>query len=493
MTSTSESSETVLDRAPSMTSLVHWGYLESINPSNHVQRITLKAREVHFGRAELDDGGESHFSYVVLPGDTVSTHHATFRWNGERDHMATVMVSDQSTNGTYVDGLRIGPENVLQIFDGHEICFGCLVPIQGQPDHDYRYTFHFVFKFDTQPGVPTRGRRKTEALATHYHLQNYLGGGAHGVVHKAIHKTTGTVWAVKSSFKDDIKNESFTSFAGQEVLSLLNLRHQNICRLKEVFFRLDGQVVDCVLEYVAGAQLDSLGFLNEEEVREIAYQLSAGITHMHGRNIYHGDLKPNNVMLTYEHPVTVKIIDFGMARLGSGFNLDLATRSRWSAPESYLQLVRLTFANTPLHAVGLWDSWSLGLIIFYLLSSVEAFEQATPGGERPFETGVDVIRWHHLKDNSPVAQEAVQSLLVVDPVDRSTVTGFFRTHEWLADYLPNQTLLADADGDNRARAKRLRQKREVVNSKREKARIIVDAPRRRRSTRTTRLQLQVFM
>ncbi|KAJ7049751.1 kinase-like domain-containing protein [Mycena amicta] len=452
-----ESAPYLLPDRPPRSNLLHWGYLEPLNPSPNVQRVRLTAREIYIGRTEFqyhidveerngglvneeEDEDAYTTSYVVLPGETISKLHATFQWNGRYGSAATVMLTDRSSNGTFVDGVKLGQTNIRQVYDGHEISFGCPVPIQGQPEHDYRYIFRFIFEFDGQP-ESLRGRRKTEALFTHYDLQKLIGSGAHGVVHKASHKGTGLPWAVKSAFRDvekEEQNSSFTSLAGQEVVTLLNLHHGNICRLKEVFFRLDGAVVDSVLEFVPGVTLQCLDGLADAHVREIAYQLSCGITYMHGRNIYHGDLKPDNVMITRAQPWTVKIFDFGLARLGSGFNVDLLACHRYSAPEARLQIDRLTFANTSPQYIGLWDSWAVGLMIFSLLTSAPPFVKRPPHHEGPFEIGIDQIEWHLLSSNSPIVQDAVKTLVVVDPTDRSTVSGFFRTHAWFTDYVPNR-------------------------------------------------------
>nr|GAT57512.1 CAMK/RAD53 protein kinase [Mycena chlorophos] len=433
--------------------LLHWGFLEPINPSPRVQRIVLVAREVYVGREEfaeppevevpgpreVEGGDEYTMAAVMLPCETISTHHATFFWNGKYGAAATVSLLDHSTNGTFVDGVRIGVDNFKQIYDGHEVCFGCLVPIREQPDDDYRYIFRFLFEFDGHPET-LRGRRKTESLFVHYELGRFIASGAHGVIHKAANKQTGKFYAVKSTFRDpDREDASLTALASQEVVVLTNLRHHNICKLKDVFFRLDGEVVDSVLEYVDGARLDSIDNLQETHVREIAYQLCEGITYMHGRSVFHGDLKPDNVMLTRREPCTVKIVDFGMARVGTGFNIDLVTHHRWGAPEAGLQIRRMTFANTPLQNIGLWDSWALGLIIFFLLTSEPPFVKHTPpGADTPFEVGIDTIQWHLLTNNgtSDVAQDFVRSLIVVDPTARASVSGVFRTHDWFHRYKP---------------------------------------------------------
>ena len=52
--------------------------------------------------------------------------------------------------------------------------------------------------------------------------------------------------------------------------------------------------------------------LKPEHLKNLAYQMLAGIHYLHSNFILHRDLKPDNLMLASDG--TLKIIDFGMAR-----------------------------------------------------------------------------------------------------------------------------------------------------------------------------------
>ncbi|KAG0556602.1 hypothetical protein KC19_11G066300 [Ceratodon purpureus] len=75
------------------------------------------------------------------------------------------------------------------------------------------------------------------------------------------------------------------------------------------------------------------------EAIQIVVQIAKGIRHLHGQNIYHGDLKPNNVLIDGEiGPMSVKLADFGLVKTKRRTTL-VSQRTlcshmiAWSAPE----------------------------------------------------------------------------------------------------------------------------------------------------------------
>lgn len=53
----------------------------------------------------------------------------------------------------------------------------------------------------------------------------------------------------------------------------------------------------------------------EPECRVVLKQLMEVLRYLHSRNITHRDLKPENVMLVDPHSLTIKLADFGLAKL----------------------------------------------------------------------------------------------------------------------------------------------------------------------------------
>lgn len=96
------------------------------------------------------------------------------------------------------------------------------------------------------------------------------------------------------------------------------------CQVRRSLFKVSG--VELLMEYLDGSNLDEYKErIQSEEDRSPAENksrlfrrlivvfgnVSAALVHMHRRGIYHGDLKPSNIMTT--HARTVRVIDFGTA------------------------------------------------------------------------------------------------------------------------------------------------------------------------------------
>src|SRR5712692_10241959 len=107
-----------------------------------------------------------------------------------------------------------------------------------------------------------------------------------------------------------------------EAIALDRVRHPNIIN------RLGhGTAIDLsgtafhyiVLEYLGGGDLAKLCRTEPVKLdRALFYlqQISAGLAHAHECGVIHRDIKPQNLLLTADHQ-TVKIADFGVAKLGA--------------------------------------------------------------------------------------------------------------------------------------------------------------------------------
>ena len=78
---------------------------------------------------------------------------------------------------------------------------------------------------------------------------------------------------------------------------------------KDWFFR--PRKVHLLLEFVNGKTLDTCPPLPLVMLVQVFEKVASALVHMHRRNVYHGDLKPNNLLLS--HSGDVKVIDFGLA------------------------------------------------------------------------------------------------------------------------------------------------------------------------------------
>jgi len=79
--------------------------------------------------------------------------------------------------------------------------------------------------------------------------------------------------------------------------------------VKKAWFKI--ATVELLLEYIDGRTLDDLEMPERGQLVLIFLHVASALGHMHRRGVYHGDLKPGNLMLSKAGEV--KIIDFGTA------------------------------------------------------------------------------------------------------------------------------------------------------------------------------------
>jgi len=148
-----------------------------------------------------------------------------------------------------------------------------------------------------------------------YRVVNQLGTGAGSTILLISDKTAGGKrYALKVVRKQEPEDEIYIQQALTEFEAAKKLNHPAIakvfdCRLKKSWFKVRG--AELLLEYVDGKTLDEIEAPELNQLVLIFCQVASALTHMHRRGVYHGDLKPSNIMLGKTGQV--KLIDFGTA------------------------------------------------------------------------------------------------------------------------------------------------------------------------------------
>ncbi|MBX3299066.1 MAG: protein kinase [Acidobacteria bacterium] len=170
-------------------------------------------------------------------------------------------------------------------------------------------------------------------LDKRYDIRERLGRGSYAEIYLASDVVAApnsphskvVVKALNVFLQDDLDNElerTLVENFQNEAIALDRVRHPNIIsRLGHGTARdLAGYVFHyIVLEYLSGGDLQALVRkrpLSLSEVLGIVEQICAGLGHAHRQGVIHRDIKPQNLLLTSDHS-TVKIADFGVARLGA--------------------------------------------------------------------------------------------------------------------------------------------------------------------------------
>lgn len=257
----------------------------------------------------------------------------------------------------------------------------------------------------------------TGLTVSRFRIGERLGGGGMGEVYRARDSKLGRTVALKRmapALRDDpASRRRFLHEA--ERTSRLNDSH--IAAIYDVLEQ--GQDILLVMEYVEGETLRQRlrRPLTLQQFLEIAVQCAQALVAAHEHGIIHGDIKPENIMLTPAGQV--KVLDLGLAR-------HLPRSDRSSTMDRFT-----TLAGTPAYMApellreeipdGRADLFSLGVVFYEALA-----------GRNPFLTGTFIatserILHHHptpvslLNSHVPPALQAIVTrLLAKDPRQRFT-------------------------------------------------------------------------
>ncbi|WP_437488210.1 serine/threonine-protein kinase [Sorangium sp. So ce1014] len=214
-------------------------------------------------------------------------------------------------------------------------------------------------------------------LARKYRLSRKIGQGAMGVVWAARNEATGREVALKVIARPD---PLLRKRLLREAQSCGALQHPNIVDVLDVA-RAEGGEPCLIMELLVGdsvaALLDARRRLEAPLAARIAHDVAGALAAAHAVQIVHRDLKPANVFL-HRPPeagdFVVKVLDFGVAKslaAASGLTstLDVVGSPVYMSPEQLR-------ADEDLDARA--DLWSLGVMLFEMLTGVRPFQGEGP-------------------------------------------------------------------------------------------------------------------
>jgi serine/threonine-protein kinase len=239
------------------------------------------------------------------------------------------------------------------------------------------------------------GIRPGDVIAGKFRVERVLGEGGMGYVVSARHLQLGQIVALKF-MREEICTPEYKSRFLREARNTVRLRSKHVSRVLDVG-TLEGGVPYMVMEYLEGTDLSDLlhkqGPLPAQEVCEYVLQACEAIAEAHGYGIVHRDLKPANLFLTKGQsgePI-VKVLDFGVSKVldddADATNAGGRPRARPDTAvtkatdllgsPSYMAPEQIMSSRD---ADARSDVWSLGVILFRLISGRAPF-QATSLGE----------------------------------------------------------------------------------------------------------------
>ena len=210
----------------------------------------------------------------------------------------------------------------------------------------------------------------TERVLGPFILDEQIGSGGMGHVYRARYAKTGQVLALKLLSAAAHEDEKLVARFQRELDILQRVRHPHIVQCygggrlgTRRFF---------AMEFIPGGTLLNLLKQRQQlpwkQVAEYARQVALALQAAHEQGVIHRDLKPANLMLD-EHG-SVKLTDFGLARLKNALALTVAGRTlgtcQYMAPEQ----INGKYPISPRT-----DLYALGIVMFELLVGRPPFYQ----------------------------------------------------------------------------------------------------------------------
>lgn len=218
-----------------------------------------------------------------------------------------------------------------------------------------------------------------------YEIESVIGSGGMSVVYKAKHKLMDKIVAIKLLDPRLVRQQLAVKRFQQEAQAASRLSHPNVIVVHDFGMTPDGQPY-MVMDYLGGRSLqdilDENPSLEPPRAKRIFTQTASGLSHAHKMGVIHRDIKPNNIIIDYDHmgDEAVKIVDFGIAKLVSeGANpAERLTRAgEFFGTSVYMSPEQCRGKDVDARS----DIYSLGCVMFESLTGLPPFE-----GENDLDT-----------------------------------------------------------------------------------------------------------
>jgi predicted ATPase len=217
-----------------------------------------------------------------------------------------------------------------------------------------------------------------QLLAGRFRILNFIAAGGMGEVYQAQDTRLNRTVALKIlpghlSQKPDLRQR-----LEREAQTISRLSHPNICTIFDVG-EYDGRPF-LAMEFIQGITLRqhmTAGNIPLRKIIPIAVQIADGLAKAHELSIIHRDLKPENAMISDD---TVKILDFGLAKLSQDRDGDCTTAISTDTQAGVI-LGTIEYMS-PEQASGRpldfrSDQFSFGVVLYEMVTGRRAFRRGS--------------------------------------------------------------------------------------------------------------------
>jgi serine/threonine protein kinase/tetratricopeptide (TPR) repeat protein len=272
-----------------------------------------------------------------------------------------------------------------------------------------------------QPSGSSRAAVLSGTIAGRFVILQLVGAGGMGQVYKAQDAKLKRIVAIKRMAPRLQENDQDRRRFLREAQQASALNHPNVAGIYDVFEENDE--IFLIMEYVEGtplrAAMQAKPVVGTEDFFRIASQGLEALNAAHEKGILHGDIKPENIMLTPEG--RVKVLDFGVARRFSSGTGDEATLTVATlggvtgGTPAYMAPEVLTQKSYD----GRADLFSFGLVCYEMLGGRQPFETDSLAGTMASVLHTDPPPIEELNPKvSPSVSSVIQTMLAKEPAQR---------------------------------------------------------------------------
>jgi serine/threonine-protein kinase len=262
-------------------------------------------------------------------------------------------------------------------------------------------------------------------IANKYRVEQVLGEGAMGIVLAARHLELDELVAIKCIRAQMPWSPDVIARFAREAKASARLKSEHIAKVTDVGVSPPvGPYM--VMEYLEGEDLAAVlkrrGPLSVLRVAEYVMQICEALAHAHAASITHRDVKPGNLFLTRHGDLEViKVLDFGISKTAQsgrlfGGEISVKETSTLMGTPLYMSPEQIRSTREVDHRS---DLWSLGVVMFELLTGRPAFpaETVTQLCALVLEASPPPLA-EHCRNAPPALAAIIERCLRKDPAER---------------------------------------------------------------------------
>jgi len=239
-----------------------------------------------------------------------------------------------------------------------------------------------------------------------FQILSVIGQGGMGAVYLANHLGLQRQFALKMLLPELVNEQTWQRFKF-EARTIAALNHPSIVKVYDLGVH-ENTSPYYSMDYVKGETLETLlldGALPLPRVLNLFIEILDGLAYAHRNGVIHRDLKPANIIITSHDGSSVKILDFGIAKLLDSpvHNQNLTMAGEIFGSPFYMSPEQASGKSVDART----DIYSIGCALFEALTTFVPFDGAN---------SIEIITSHQ-NDDAPYMKDVAPSLSLPDSIE----------------------------------------------------------------------------